>query len=131
MLCLCFSGWIRYIIRQSMSRKGNCYDNTCMESFFSTLKKDIIYGRKFNTRETAKILIIKYIETFYNCRRLHSSLVNMSPIEYEKKYYDQKKVAWYLFMNKMKKKYTSLCLIYWEHFSGGYLDSSNFPKQCY
>ena len=72
----------KFRIRQSMSRKGNCYDNACMESFFSTLKKDIIYGKKFKTREEAKQLIVEYIETFYNCRRLHSSPGNMSPIEY-------------------------------------------------
>ncbi|MDI3548483.1 MAG: putative transposase, partial [Halanaerobiales bacterium] len=78
---------------QSMSRKGNCYDNACMESFFSTLKKDIIYGRKFKTREEAKLVIIEYIETFYNCRRLHSALGNMSPIEYERQFNCQKEVA--------------------------------------
>ena len=55
----------KFRIRQSMSRKGNCYDNACMESFFSTLKKDIIYGKKFKTREEAKQLIVEYIETFY------------------------------------------------------------------
>jgi putative transposase len=73
-------------IIQRMSRKGNCYDNSCMESFFSTLKKDIIYGRKFKTREEAKLLIIEYIETFYNSRRLHSRLGNKSPLEYEREY---------------------------------------------
>ncbi len=70
-------------IRQSMSAKGNCYDNAPMESFFSTLKKDIIYGKHFRTREEAIIFIVEYIETFYNCRRLHSSLGNMSPLEFE------------------------------------------------
>ena len=80
-------------IRQSMSRKGNCYDNACMESFFSTLKKDIIYGKKFKTREEAKQLIVEYIETFYNCRRLHSSLGNMSPIEYVNQFSNQEKAA--------------------------------------
>lgn len=74
----------KYGIIQSMSRKGNCYDNACMESFFSTLKKDAIYGRKFKTREEAKLFIIEYIETFYNCKRLHSTLGNMSPMEYER-----------------------------------------------
>ena len=69
-----------------MSRKGSCYDNACMESFFSTLKKDIIYGRKFKTREEAKLVIIEYIETFYNCRRLRSTLGNMLPMEYEYQY---------------------------------------------
>jgi len=83
----------KYHIRQSMSRKGDCYDNACMESFFSTLKKDIIYGRRFKTREEAKLAIIEYIETFYNCHRLHSTLGNMSPMEYERQYYYQKEVA--------------------------------------
>ena len=83
----------KYHIRQSMSRKGDCYDNACMESFFSTLKKDIIYGRRFKTREEAKLVIIEYIETFYNCHRLHSTLGNMSPMEYERQYYYQEEVA--------------------------------------
>ncbi|KNY27904.1 Integrase catalytic region [Pseudobacteroides cellulosolvens ATCC 35603 = DSM 2933] len=73
-------------IRQSMSRKGNCYDNACAESFFATLKKDIIHGRRFKTREDAKLIIIEYIETFYNFKRIHSTLGNMSPIEFEKDY---------------------------------------------
>jgi len=83
----------KYDIRQSMSRKGNCYDNACMESFFSSLKKDIIYGRKFKTREEAKVLIIEYIESFYNNRRLHSSLDNMSPNEFSSQYLKNKNVA--------------------------------------
>lgn len=66
-----------------MSAKGNCYDNASMESFFSTLKKDLIYGNKFKTRKEAIMVIAEYIETFYNCKRLHSSLGNMSPMEYE------------------------------------------------
>ncbi|SCZ11903.1 putative transposase [Alkaliphilus peptidifermentans DSM 18978] len=70
-------------IRQSMSAKGDCYDNACMESFFATLKKDLIHRRRFNTREQAKIEIINYIETWYNSKRSHSSLDYMSPIEYE------------------------------------------------
>jgi putative transposase len=69
-----------------MSRKGNCFDNACAESFFATLKKDVIHGRKFKTCEDAKLLIIEYIETFYNFKRVHSSLGNMSPIEFEKEY---------------------------------------------
>jgi putative transposase len=75
-------------ILQSMSRKGNCFDNACAESFFATLKKDIVSGEKFKTREHAKIKIIEYIETFYNCKRIHSSISDMSPIEFEKSYYN-------------------------------------------
>lgn len=74
-------------IRQSMSRKGNCYDNACAESFFATLKKDIIHGVRFTTRAEAKTKIVEYIEMFYNCTRIHSSIGDMSPIEFENMYY--------------------------------------------
>ena len=57
------------------------------------LKKDIIYSRRFKTREEAKLAIIEYIETFYNCHRLHSPLGNISPMEYEHQYYSQEEVA--------------------------------------
>jgi putative transposase len=70
-------------IRQSMSAKGDCYDNACMESFFATLKKELVHRRRFKTREEAKIAIINYIETWYNTKRCHSSLDYMSPKEYE------------------------------------------------
>ena len=70
-------------IRQSMSRKGNCYDNACMESFFATLKKDAIYRYKFKTRAEAKTKIIEYIETFYNSYRMHSALGYQSPKDFE------------------------------------------------
>jgi putative transposase len=73
-------------IRQSMSAKGDCYDNACMESFFATLKKELIHGRRFRTRDEAKLIIIDYIETFYNAKRLHSALGYMSPIEFERHY---------------------------------------------
>ena len=75
-------------IIQSMSRKGNCYDNACMESFYS-LKKDLIYRRRFKTRQEAKLAIVEYIETFYNSRRLHSKLGYKSPNEYEQEYYQK------------------------------------------
>ncbi len=67
----------------SMSRKGNCYDNACMESFFGTLKMELIYGNRFKTRAEARQAIFEYIEVFYNRIRLHSSLGYMSPLEYE------------------------------------------------
>jgi putative transposase len=73
-------------IRQSMSAKGHCYDNACMESFFATLKKELIHGRRFRTRDDAKLIIIDYIATFYNAKRLHSALGYMSPIEFERHY---------------------------------------------
>jgi putative transposase len=67
----------------SMSRKGNCYDNACMESFFSTLKRELIYGRRFRTRAEARQAIFEYIEVFYNRIRLHSALGYLSPVECE------------------------------------------------
>lgn len=69
-----------------MSAKGDCYDNACMESFFATLKKELVHRRRFKTREEAKLAIINYIETWYNSRRSHSSLNYMSPMEYERHY---------------------------------------------
>lgn len=73
---------------QSMSAKGDCYDNACAESFFATLKKELIHGRKFKTRVEAKQAVINYIETWYNSRRLHSTLGYMSPNEFEREYYN-------------------------------------------
>jgi len=72
-----------YNIEQSMSRKGNCYDNAFVESFFRTLKVELIYNRKIKTREEAKKLIFEFIEVWYNRQRLHSSLDYMTPEEYE------------------------------------------------
>jgi putative transposase len=70
-------------IQQSMSRRGNCYDNAAMESFWATLKTEC-FGRKIPaTREQARMMVFDYIETFYNPVRLHSSLGFQSPVEYE------------------------------------------------
>jgi len=67
----------------SMSRKANCYDNATMEAFWSTLKNELIYRRHFTTRAEATSAIFDYIETFYNRRRMHSSLGYQSPLDYE------------------------------------------------
>ena len=67
----------------SMSRKANCYDNATMESFWSTLKNELIYRRDFKTRAEARQAIFDFIEVFYNRRRLHSSLGYLSPIDFE------------------------------------------------
>ncbi|OXS14587.1 IS3 family transposase [Zobellella denitrificans] len=67
----------------SMSRKGNCWDNAPSESFFHTLKTELIYHEDFTTREEAKQAIFEYIEVFYNRLRLHSSNDYMSPLGYE------------------------------------------------
>ncbi len=70
----------------SMSRKGNCYDNACIESFHSILKRELIYLEKFRTREQAIKRIFEYIEVWYNRERIHSSIGYLSPAEYERRY---------------------------------------------
>lgn len=72
-------------ITASMSRKGNCYDNAFVESFFRTLKVELIYTRKFKTRKEAESAIFEFIEVWYNRQRLHSSLDYMTPEDYELK----------------------------------------------
>ena len=67
----------------SMSRKANCYDNASMESFWSTLKTELIYRHRFESRAQARRLIFDFIETFYNRERLHSSLGYNSPLDFE------------------------------------------------
>lgn len=67
----------------SMSRKGNCWDNAIMESFYSTLKTELIYQETFRTRENARKAIFEFIEIFYNQIRRHSSLGYLSPADYE------------------------------------------------
>jgi len=69
----------------SMSRPGNCYDNAFIESFWSTLKYELVYHHRFATRAQARTAIFDYIETFYNRTRLHSSLDYQSPINFESK----------------------------------------------
>jgi putative transposase len=67
----------------SMSRRGNCYDNATMESFWSTLKLELVYRRLFDTRTQARRQIFDYIETFYNRQRTHSALDYHSPVDFE------------------------------------------------
>jgi transposase InsO family protein len=71
-----------YGMSQSMSRKGNCWDNACSESFFGTLKLECC-DRVFTTRKEASSVIFEYIEVFYNRQRLHSSLGYLSPEQFE------------------------------------------------
>jgi putative transposase len=68
----------------SMSRPGNCWDNAVVESFFATLKTELIYHRRFQTRQEAKTEIFEYLEGFYNRQRRHSSLGYLSPVEFER-----------------------------------------------
>ena len=68
---------------QSMSRRGNCYDNAPMESFYKSFKMEEVYRQKYQTHEQATRGVADYIERFYNRTRLHSSLGYFSPVEYE------------------------------------------------
>ena len=68
----------------SMSRKGNCWDNAVAESFFHTLKVELIYRNMFTTRDEARRKIFEYVETYYNRRRAHSTLGYLSPVEFER-----------------------------------------------
>jgi len=72
-----------YGLIPSMSRKGNCWDNACVESFFGTLKRELVYHRYYATRDEAKQDIFEYIEVFYNRKRRHSTLGYDSPAEFE------------------------------------------------
>jgi len=74
----------KYGFKQSMSRKGDCWDNAPMESFFGTLKTELIYHEDYRTRAEARHSIFDYIETFYNKIRLHSKLGYDTPENYEK-----------------------------------------------
>ena len=74
----------QYGFIQSMSSKGNCYDNAVTESFFHSLKTEWVYFEKYQTKEQAKLSIFEYIELFYNRQRKHSSLNYLSPVEYER-----------------------------------------------
>ena len=69
----------------SMSRRANCYDNAHMESFWGTLKAELLAGRTFATREQARLAVFEYVEVFYNRQRLHSALGYQSPVDFETK----------------------------------------------
>jgi len=71
-------------ITSSMSRKGDCWDNAVSESFFSTLKRELVSKRYWLNMKAARLAIHEYIEAFYNGRRKHSTNGNLSPVEYER-----------------------------------------------
>lgn len=75
----------RHGIKCSMSRKGDCWDNAVVESFFGTLKKESLHRLILPTRAQARWATVDYIANFYNPRRRHSTLGNISPIEYERR----------------------------------------------
>ncbi len=73
----------RHKIAQSLSRPGQCWDNAVAESFFSTLKEELLYRGVWPTRGAAKRAIFEYVEVFYNRQRMHSSLDYLTPVDYE------------------------------------------------
>ena len=73
----------------SMSRKGNCWDNAVAESFFSTLKTELLPAQAFRTREEAKACVFEYIEVWYNRKRRHSTLGYISPAQFEQRHFEQ------------------------------------------
>ena len=78
-----------YKIKQSMSRKGNCWDNAVAESFFKTLKTEMIYGFKQISKEKMRTELFEYIEIWYNRKRRHSFLKNLSIEEFWAKYINE------------------------------------------
>ena len=77
----------------SMSRRGNCYDNAVAESFFATLKTELVHDADWETRAEARSAIFDYLEVFYNRRRRHSSIGYVSPEEFELKYQEEEAMA--------------------------------------
>ncbi len=77
-------------MKASMSRKGNCYDNAPMESFWGTLKQELVHHRRYSTRQEAIQDITEYIEVFYNCQRRQKRLGYLSPVAYEKQFYKKR-----------------------------------------
>lgn len=83
----------RFKAKQSMSRKGNCWDNAVAESFFATLKKEAIYGNTLTTREVLRVQVFEYIECDYNRTRRHSTIGWVSPIHFEHNHQQRSEVA--------------------------------------
>jgi len=80
-------------MRPSMSRKGNCYDNAPVESFWGTMKEELVYHRRFRTRVEAQAAIQEYIEVFYNRMRRHSALGNLAPAVFAENYLTERSSA--------------------------------------
>jgi len=87
--CTAFRNLLKeYKFIQSMSGRGNCYDNAVAESFFHTLKTELVYFETYHTREEARNSIFEYIEMYYNRIRLHSTLGYCSPVQFEQRWSD-------------------------------------------
>ena len=82
-----------YGMQTSMSRKGNCWDNAPMESFFGTLKTESLHHYRFATREQARQVVFEYIEVFYNRIRRHAKIGNQAPVNFAKECYASDKIA--------------------------------------
>jgi len=82
-----------YGMQTSMSRKGNCWDNAPMESFFGTIKTESLHHYRFKTRENAKRIIFEYIEVFYNRIRRHAKIGNQIPADFANQYYINNQIA--------------------------------------
>ena len=76
-----------------MSRKGNCYDNAPMESFWGTLKSELVHHRRYKTRQEAIKEITEYIEIFYNRQRRQAKLGFLSPAAFEQQFFERQLVA--------------------------------------
>jgi putative transposase len=76
----------RYQLRGSMSRKGNCWDNAVVESFFASLKTELAADARWETRAEARSAVVEWIERWYNRERMHSSLGDISPVEFERQF---------------------------------------------
>ena len=70
-----------------MSRKGDCWDNAVAESFFGTLKQEMLYRRELESRRGAQTAIFEYLEVYYNPKRRHSTLEFLSPVDFEEREY--------------------------------------------
>ena len=78
---------VSYKMKTSMSRKGDCWDNAPMESFFGTLKTECLHHYKFKTRDQARQVVFDYIEVFYNRIRRHATIQNQAPADYAREFY--------------------------------------------
>ncbi len=81
------------LVKRSMSRKGNCWDNAVAESFFKTLKAECVYQNIFETKQQAALIVFEYIEIWYNRKRLHSALGYLSPQDFEKQLLNKQIIA--------------------------------------
>ncbi len=83
----------KVLIKQSMSRKGNCWDNAVAESFFKSIKVEWVYKHSYSLRLEAELSVFQWIETWYNRRRMYSSLGYKTKEEFETEMYNQKIAA--------------------------------------